>query len=434
MHKGKIGAGLSTTPTSSGVVIVGGGFAGMTTAKSLINEGLPPSSITIVNACAFVESNVFMGYFFSRPEQYEQLANTKKGAVHTLDHVSIPGVQYAVGEVTAFDDSRITFRDGGSLPFSVLIAAVGIEYPVLSPSFGDALDSRTAFLKEAAAKVSSAKALLIGGAGPVALEVAATFRKMNENATITLVTSDLRVFPYWHNGAVRAIDAELRRLRIDVVPNEKMVNATPSLESGRFRLSSGREIEADVYLPFFGMARTSFIQACAPSAVESSRVKINDFGQSVVKPYLFAVGCANKYKVAIRPAMEAEAKVVAKNVMSFLGGAELAATLPEKPPGPPGVMWVHTGLGDHTIMNLEPAGAFPAMCGFCCGVGNPLCPCCVCCGVCCSHPAGSLLGKAMAAMLVGNPGKPHSHVAARPPHIVTPDSAAPVSPSMARLE
>ena len=398
-----------TVDDSKQVVIIGGGAAGMATAKALCSLGFR-DRVTIVQANAFTEMPIFVPYFLSRPGQYAARLNKKNGTVNTLECVSIPGVKYAVGTVMGIEETQVVLADSSKIAYDALVVAVGVGYPAIAPEPGESLETRTAFVESFPQKICAAKSILIGGGGPVAMEMAAEVRKISSSAKVTVVTSASSVLG-WTGEAADVVAGFLKAQSIEVITGERLNTVKASFEPATYTLSSGKTLEADIYLPYFGEPRTGFVANSVPGSVERGRIKVNTSGQSTVKPNLFAVGCSDKYKALVLPVIEKDSVVVASNVAALLNQKPLAKALPEKPPGPPDVMWVHLGLGQFTVMNMAVAGPGPAAFGKCCGLGNPLCPCCCCLGYCCSFPAGSLPSKVMEKMLLdgqGNPHKPHS--------------------------
>lgn len=388
---------------SSRFVIIGGGMAGQAIAKELLKQAV--TSVTIVQANSFTEVPFLMPYMLTRPELFESTANTKKGFVHSIERVSIPNVKYVVGTVAGVEGNSLVFEGQGKLEFDFLILAVGIHFPALSATFGEDLATRVAFAKTFTVRVTAAKSILVGGGGPVALEVISECRRLNLEAKMTLVTSGDRLMG-WTGQAAAKVVSRLKTKNIEVVYQERIQgNVDMSLESAKYTLASGRVIEADVFLPYFGQARTGFL---APELKgRGGRVIVNAKGQSPARPNIFAVGCGDSSGVSSGPGIDKEAKVVATNALALARGEEPLATLSDKPHPPPA--YVHLGLGQYSAMNPSAMGV-PTFCARCCGCCNPLCPCCACCGWFCGFPASELQGKFFKTVLTsgGNPFKLHA--------------------------
>jgi NADH dehydrogenase FAD-containing subunit len=399
--------------TDKQVVIIGGGLAGMSVARALAKAKVV--TITIVQATEYVEQPILMPYFLTRPELYESTSNTKKGAVATIDYLSIPGVQYAIGTVTAVEANEVVLESGEKLPFDYLVVATGNAQPAIQAELGQDWASRLAFVKEFPNKIKAARSIIVGGGGPTAVEMACELRRVNADAKIYMVTSQEKAMAMWEGTASSILAKRLADEHIEVVGGERMETTTMSFEPNTYTLQSGRQLEADIYLPFFGTARTGFLEA---SLVERGAVKVNEHGQSVGNDKLFAVGCSNRYTARVMDVIAKESDVVTKNIVALATGKSMSATLPAKSPGPPEPAWVHAPLTGFSIMNLSVMGTMPDLCSRCCGCFNPFCPCMGCCGWCCMYPAGTLPGQCMGKALLGggNMHKPHDK---KPPQMAS---------------
>jgi len=400
------------------VVVIGGGTAGIMTAKQLVKNGLH-GSVTIVQAQPFMEGQIGMPYFITRPALYETSINAKNSWIMELEHVAVDGVNYAVGTVTAVEDSHVVLGDGGKLPYDALVIAVGVDYPMISASLGEDLAARKGSIKAFNAKVVAAKSILIGGGGPVALEMVGELRRLNADAKLSMVMSGSKPLEHWNGQGSAEVLGQLRRLQVELIVNERIEKAEWSIEPATYKTASGKEIQADIFLPYFGTCRTSFLASSVSGAVEKGRVVVNDKGQSRVKEGIFAVGCSSKYAALVMPVIELEAKVVAANIAALLNGQPLPSTLPDKPPGPPDVAWVHMGLGQYSVFNMAVIGPGPAACCRCCGCCNPCCPCCAPCGWCCMFPAGKLPALVSEKMMIDVLGGANKGHAAAPPKMAT---------------
>jgi len=411
-------------PAEKTCVIIGGGMCGQNVATALVKNDV---SVIIVQANDFTEQPVLQPWFLTRPELYADKAHTKKGSVANLETVGIEGVRYVVGTVVGLSDDKnqITFADGRKLDYGVLVVAAGNHYPALMAKPSETFDERLAFVKAFPGKVRAAKSILVGGAGPVALEVASELRRVNPDCKIQLVTSGTHALRTW-TGTPRAVVAgRLAKTNIGVVGGAKIVlpddgsyvQGSAVYERADYTLSNGKTIkDVDIFLPYFGLSRTGFLPSEMTAA--RGRVKVNAHGQSSENNNVFAVGCSDKYPVIVKPVIDKEAAVVVANVISILkdgvdSSSKLAASLPELP-GEASPMYVHLGLGMWTAMNLEQKGCVPGLCGRCCGCCNPFCPCCACCGWCCMYPASECSSKCMEKMLISG-GNMHPIHAAKAP-------------------
>ena len=407
------------TPSEKPCVIIGGGHAGQLAAKELVKVGVNP---VIVQANAFTEWPISGSYYLTRQDKWDSMRNTKKGSCRELAHTAIEGVKYVVGTVVGVDGGALLFKDNRRLPFAALILAVGHHYPALTPVLGESIDDRKVFVQDFSKRVKAAKSILIGGAGPVALEVASDLRRLNADCKIQLVTSaPASSLLRWSGAASRHLLARLKKTKIEILSGSRLAlsdeisGTEPVFGKRRYELKNGQVVEdVDIFLPFFGSPRTDFLNR--DLVAKRGKVKTNASGQSTVQENVFAVGCGDYYKLAVMDNFKKESVVVAQNVKNLLDGKALSAELaPEKASA--SVDYVHLGVGTFSVMNLEKNGCFPGFCGRFCGCCNPICPCCGMCGWPCMFPASEIGGKFTECLLMKMGGNPHHYHAATTPEM-----------------
>ena len=368
---------------------------------------------------AFTEQPVFGAHCLTHPEEWKAKAHTPKGFVANLATVGIEGVRYVVGKVVGVEANELVFQDGKRLPFGALVVAVGVHYPAIMAQTGETFAERQTFLESFPNKLKSAKSILIGGGGPVALEVAGTLRAANGQCKIQMVTSGDRALAQWDGTPAAVLAARLKTIKVDVVTNARVENVQASTgvyEKRNYTLSNGKTIEnVDIFLPFFAVARTDFLPENLIDSAKRGRVSVNANSQSTVQKNVFAVGCGNRWMVGIDATIKKEAAAVAQNVQDVLDGKAPSISLPEECPAT--VDYVHIGLGEYTMMNMDQKGCFPTVISRMCGCCFPLCPCCACCGWCCSYPGSECSGKCMGKMLLSM-GNMHPVHASKPPSML----------------
>jgi len=387
-------------------------------AKEMVKVGVP---VIIVQANPFTEQPILQPYFLTRPELYESKADTPKGSVANLETVGIDGVSYVVGTVIGLgkDGTSIDLDNGRTLKFGALVIAVGNHYPAIMAETGQDFSSRLAFVKSFPQKVLAANKIVLGGAGPVALEMACELRRLNKDCTIQMVTSGNSALQSWTGTPASVLAKRLSDLNIEVKTNARIdlpdgAGSRPVFNKADYSLSTGEVLsDIDIFLPYFGRARTEFLPDNVTSS--SGKVLVNEHGQSTAFASMFAVGCGSHYPYSLMPVIEKEAAVVATNVRAVLSGDRtLPASLPASPPNDGQVVWVHLGIGEWSAINLDQKGCLPGLLSRFCGCFNPLCPCCGCCGWCCAYPAGECAGKTFGHLL-GLGGNMHKIHPASPP-------------------
>merc|ERR1712166_312272 len=110
---------------------------------------------------------------------------------------------------------------------------------------------------------------------------------------------------------------------------------------------------------FFAVARTDCLPENLIDSAKRGRVSVNANSQSTVQKNVFAVGCGNRWMVGIDATIKKEAAAVAQNVQDVLDGKAPSISLPEECPAT--VDYVHIGLGEYTMMNMDQKGCFPTV-------------------------------------------------------------------------
>ena len=285
-------------PEQPTIVVLGGGFAGQSTLKTLKKQpGFGTAfSVTVVQPHPFVEAKIAMPAYLADPERFAATVNKRKGGIASLDRAHVSGVRYVIGVATAVTATSVELAGGQSLRADAVVACVGAYHPFISAApAGESLEARIACVRGFAPTVAAANSIVVGGGGPVAVEMVATLREINQAAKIKLVTSAARVCPEWEGSAAEALDRRLRALDIEVNCEER-ISGDASLETTKIELSGPlgrRTVETDVYLPMFARLNTGFITESVEGSTDAAGlVKVDGKQQSEVLPQLFAVGCS----------------------------------------------------------------------------------------------------------------------------------------------
>ena len=180
-----------------------------------------------------------------------------------------------------------------TLEYYALIIATGIKSPTpLTTLHGDHTISQNA-LDAMNAKIASAKDIVIGGGGPVGVEIAGELGEhFKGKANITLIAGSNKLLPRLRKSLSDKAQKLLENLRVTVRYDVKVTKtATSSDGKIEIRLSNGETLSTDVYLPATGATpNSSFLpphlkqkNGCVNTNQETMRV--DDAG-----PRVYAVG------------------------------------------------------------------------------------------------------------------------------------------------
>lgn len=334
-------------PKKKNIVVLGGSYGGISAAHSILKHTLPnlPNrdtyQVVMISAAAeamcrpgcpraLISDEMFdqSRFFVSVPKQFEQYPKDSFRFVHGtavhLDHQNRTVVYSVAGGPPE------------QLPFHALIIATGASTP--SPLFSFNTDEKLLRASWAAfrAALPAAKSIVIAGGGPTGIETAGElgehlngcagwFRAKLETpkVAITVVTADSKILPVLRPSITDKAERLLAKVGVAVVKNARVQSVSPK-DSGSetniathttVTLDDGRTLEADIYIPAFGMSyNTSFV--AKELLTPEGRIETNPSTLRVDKagPRIYAVGDAAS---AARPAIHhvlAEIPVLSANV------------------------------------------------------------------------------------------------------------------------
>jgi apoptosis-inducing factor 2 len=296
------------------VVVVGGGFAGATLARSLEDV----CDVTLVDTKEFFEVNLAMPRAVVDATVHSRLT-----FLHTQYLRRAKFKQAVVAEVRSGTVATVT---GEEIPFDRLFLCTGSSYsdPVGKASLGVETTSklRSDYYAEVYETVKAAKSVLIVGGGEVGVELAAEIATEYPSKSVTVVHS--------HSTLLHQL-----RPRVSEIATEFLTGAGVKLRLG-VRAAVDREakqvtIEGDesaitadaLFVCTGGSPNTAAMRANFSSCLDDvGHIKVNDFMQVIGLNNIFAIGdctalAAHRAFVATEMARQA-----AKNVRRSLRGLE----------------------------------------------------------------------------------------------------------------
>ena len=203
------------------------------------------------------------------------------------------------GEATRLDtDARtvsIKTHDGNAetLEYYALIIGTGIRSPTpLTTLHGDHTISQKA-LEEMNGKLASAKSIVVGGSGPIAVETAGELGShFHGKAKITLIAGSDKLLPILQKSRAEKAQKLLESVGV-VVKYKTRVEGTEQSADGTttVKLDNGETIAADVYIPATGVKpNTEFLPAELKQSnryvkTNKQTLRVDDAG-----PRVYAVG------------------------------------------------------------------------------------------------------------------------------------------------
>src|ERR1700730_18547770 len=333
--------------TRSGVVIVGGGFAGLLAARTLARY---PVRITLVDR---------QNYHTFQPLLYQvATAGLSPGEIAAPIRWILRGrrnVRVLMDEVRDFDLSRrIVKLADGELAYDYLIVAAGAshayfghdEWEPFAPglkTIEDALEIRRRVLlafelaeRQAASGEQQIKLnFVVVGGGPTGVELAGTlaeiarrvlpneFRSIDPKRTrIVLLEGGARILPTYPEDLSRSAKEQLRRLGVEVQTSALVTRVEPgAVHVGETRLP------AAVILWAAGVAASPLGKKLGAPVDRAGRVLVNPDLSIPGHPEVFVVGDlaavkdeSGKWLPGVAPVAMQQGKATAHNIGSELRG------------------------------------------------------------------------------------------------------------------
>jgi NADH dehydrogenase FAD-containing subunit len=319
------------------VVVIGGGYAGISVARSLDDVA---SVVLVEPKDAFVH-NVAALRALVDPAWLPRIYLPYGGL---LSHGRV--VQDRAVKV---DAGRVVLASGEELPADYLVLATGSSYPFPAKSDVDrTVDAHEKTLGTHAALAAAARVLLVG-AGAVGIELAGEIKAVWPSKQVTLVDAADDVL----GGPFRAdLKAELRRqlaaLGVQVLLGSPL-RAAPPTEPGELRTftvatQAGPEVTADIWFRCYGVLPVSDYLAGGLAAARGADGHIEVTPTLLVagQDRVFAIGDVSTADRKVAGAASRQAAIVAANIRALIeAGPGAGAGTPELSryeAAPPGIV------------------------------------------------------------------------------------------------
>ncbi|QKX62774.1 uncharacterized protein TRUGW13939_09939 [Talaromyces rugulosus] len=254
------------------VIVIGASHAGLGVSHKLLRQ-TSKVSVTLINPSDEYYFNIATPrflvkpeslppskYLYSIPETFNEYPNSYftlvKGLVTKIDYLN-KSVLVNTGEnqSTKGDDIIVTFdylviASGSTTPAT--LGQGSLKLPFKATAFEDTRNA----ISEAQKKLQAATRIVIGGAGPLGVELAGELAEASgSKKTITLVSKTRSLLDEATETVQRTAESLLRRKDIEILKNVTVDKAEQDLEtkSWTVTLSTGRTIEADEYISTTGV-------------------------------------------------------------------------------------------------------------------------------------------------------------------------------------
>lgn len=300
------------------VVVLGGSFAGVNIAHSLLNKG-QNIKVTMVNPrdefyfCItgpriVAEPNAFKQekYLFPLKKAFEKYGSN---------------FEFVESASKYIDPTKMTvsLASGQDIPFDYLVIATGstTSCPTFKPS-----EDTAGSIHNLQEKIAAANRILIGGGGPLGVEIAGEIAYAYPKKKVMLASHGPRLLDQLKQKASDIAKNDLEKLNVDVITGVKVTGC----KDGVGYLDSGKTIDTDLYIPSIGVkANSDFVPKSYLD--EDGFVKVDKHMKVADRIYAAGDVAQHKQKLFIRAVQQAS--VVSSNVMSELSGKSPSKTYSE---------------------------------------------------------------------------------------------------------
>ncbi|KAJ6608284.1 FAD/NAD-P-binding domain-containing protein [Mycena sp. CBHHK59/15] len=314
------------------VVVVGGGSAGVNIARPLSAQldatkyklvliNPRPFRVLLPSTLRMVVSDADnLGTTEAALVPYDKIFHGNNG-VFIQD--SVEGIHQAAGATNGV----LTLASGQEVPYDILVLATGLSWqdPI---SFPDKAEDVKQYIASSRDKFAAAQNYLLVGGGAVGCELAGEIKDIWPDKEVTLVHGQRLLFSDVYPDKFRTGTAKmLERRGVKIVMNEFVEDIPAKTGPGEVMTKGGLKLSADLIVKTVGARHpnTTFINSLDADALDSdSFVKVKPTMQLLGYPNIFAAGDITdlkEQKQAIKSG--AHAKIVAKNIISYIKGASL---------------------------------------------------------------------------------------------------------------
>lgn len=270
-------------PASIDIVVIGGSFAGLHIAHSVLRD-VPDAKVTLVNPSSSFFWNIAAPRIVAKPTAFrpnEYLLPIKDAfASYRPDAFEfIPGIATAIETSAKTVSVKPNEGEAKTLSYDYLVIASGSTTSATNGSLtGTSIpfkqsnhDDMAQLIEAAQGHIAGAKEIVIGGAGPIGVELAGELAEAVEQSgnagkvSITIVSATERVLPMLKTSASSAARKQLEHKKVKVLTSKRVVGVeTPAEEGSKWvvNLEGGDKLSADLYIPTTGVTpNNSFIPA-----------------------------------------------------------------------------------------------------------------------------------------------------------------------------
>lgn len=255
------------------IVIIGASFAGLHIAHSVLRD-VPDAKVTLINPSTSFFWNIAAPRIVAKPAAFlpqQYLLPIKEAFASYLTEAFefIPGTATEIKPTEKTVTVKPNDAEAKTLSYDYLVIASGSTTSATSGSLtGTPIpfkptgnDDIERLIEAAQGHIAGAKEIVIGGAGPIGVELAGELAEaveQNGNAgkvSITLVSATERVLPMLKPSASAAARKLLEQKKVKILTSKRVIGVvTPEDDGSKWtvNLEGGDTLSADLYIPTTG--------------------------------------------------------------------------------------------------------------------------------------------------------------------------------------
>jgi NADH dehydrogenase FAD-containing subunit len=308
---------MTETPGErASVVVVGGGYGGITAAKALDDV----ADVTLVDPTEAFVHNVAAWRALVEPEW--------------LDRIFLPyerllaNGRFVRDRAVAVEGRRVTLASGEVLEPDYLVLATGSAYPFPAKIEEPEIASAQARVRAAHEALVAADRVLIVGAGPAGLELAGEIKAFypDKHVTIADLADDILTGPFdqaLRDELRRQLDALGVELHLGRALNELPTVPPATLGPIRIATEDGSELVADIWFRAFGVRpHSDYLEggSLADSRDERGYVRVDDHLRVAGETNVFSLGDVADADRDTAGAASRQGGLVAANLRTLITG------------------------------------------------------------------------------------------------------------------